>query len=202
MDYSFADFVIFFTTIMATITDLYNRTIYHILTVPVFLGGLVFSFWPYRGLLERGFPGAGDISFILHVIWDWLGLVIIVLGYSILLFWLGVLDGGDGHFLIAITPWCSPYQISNIIILFYPLAFCFLLCYLLYQYKWKMGSLIKDQISDTIILVHYFPRIVKNIIEMEPYALQRGIPYSTCRKVRINPPAMVPFLLAVAVTLI
>ncbi len=173
--------VVLAAAVIATITDVSKRMIYRSLTVPVFLFGLVYtadaywSYCQYFSFTEQGF------RLLVYIIGNWLGPSILVFGYSLLLFWLGVLDGGDGQFLIAITPWCGAYRMCRIILWFYPAAFIFLLLYLLHKYSFNIRELLKDQFNDMIALLTNIPAIINNIKNREPSILTSNIPYKSCQ---------------------
>lgn len=140
------------------------------------------------------------IGLLLNILWVWLGPSFLIFLYSLLLFGLGVLDGGDGHFLIAITPWCGLYRMLDIVLYFYPLAFVYLLIYLSLKYKFNVKDICRDQLHDTILFFKAIPQIGENIKNKEPYALSEGIPYKSSALEK--PAGMIPIFAAVLVSFI
>lgn len=163
--------------------------------MPVFLFGLVYNSRFYTGVFRESTFTEQGFWLLVSTFWCWLGPSLLMCVYSLFLFWLGVLDGGDGHFFIAITPWCGSHQMCKIILWFYPAAFIFLLIYMLYKYKFNFIGLLKDQFDDTKVLIRHLPDVCKNIKNQEDHILIGNIPYKSHQIG--NPPGMVPISAAV-----
>lgn len=192
---AFSLFLVAGTTVLAALTDLKYRVIYRRLTLPVFLTGLAYSILPFVEFLkDLPLNGAGVYVF-LNILWCWLGPSLVIFCYSLLLFWLGILDAGDGHFLTAITPWCGMDYMMRIILLFYPLAIIFLVVYLLHKYNYDWKQFISHQVKDSILLLSSLPAIINNIKRKEGLILVKNIPYATAGIA--TPPGMIPLGLAV-----
>lgn len=149
----FCTLAVLFAVIAALITDIKDRMIYKKLTIPVFFFGLIYSLhslYPYMydlSLSKQG-PALG---------WDillaWLGPVLGIFLYTLVLFSLGVFEGGDGQFLIAITPWLGARRMVKVILWFYPAAFVYLLLYLLLRCNFNIKALLREQINSTAALI-------------------------------------------------
>lgn len=151
-DFIAADFaaaIVLISGALATITDLYQRRIPRWLTLPVFLLGLIVSFIPYIIFLPTLRPDREGLLFTASLLWNWLGPSLISFIYSLFLFWLGMWGGGDGQFIIAITPWCGLFQVWKIILYFYPVAMIYLSICLLIRYRFKISEIIRRQVEDT-----------------------------------------------------
>lgn len=168
--------------------------------MPVFVAGLFYTLIPYGEYLKLVTLSKAGIGLLVNILEVWLGPSLLIFLYSLVLFGLGVLDGGDGHFLIAITPWCGLYRMKNIVLYFYPLAFVYLVLYLLYKYKFNVKGICKDQLHDTILLLKSIPQVWKNIKNKEPYALCEGISYRT--GTLDKPAGMIPIYAAVLLSFI
>jgi len=187
--------VVCLATVVAVVTDLRTRTICRGLTIPVFLFGLAWTAVPLTRLLPEVACDRRGMSVLVGILWTWLGPSLLVAVYSIFLFWLGIIDGGDGQFLIAITPWCGGSQMLKILWFFYPAAFGYLFFYLLYQYRFDLKALLEDQVRDFVLLLRCWPVVWANIKNCESQVLVNNIPYSSGRLER--PPGMVAIGVAV-----
>lgn len=150
MTMDFAASIVLLYGAAATISDVYWRRVPRWLSLPVFLLGLAVSGKPYISLLSTLKTDMTGVAFIVTMLWNWLGPSLISLAYALFLFWLGLWGGGDGQFLIAITPWCGLFQTWKIILYFYPVACVYLAIYLLIRHRFKIGKIIKHQGEDTI----------------------------------------------------
>jgi Flp pilus assembly protein protease CpaA len=186
-------------TVIATITDLRERLIYRRLTVSLLISGLIYSGLPYHAYLTQ-------ISFNLkgaYVLWlilqTWLGPIVIVTIFMVFLFWLGILGGGDGHFLIAITPWMGALNMAKLTKYLFPLILLYLILYLIYMYKLDIRKLAQDQLVNIIILYKHIPTVTSNIASGDPGVLEKNIPYVQETNIE-KPPAMPAILVAIVLT--
>lgn len=178
--------VVLTAAVIALITDIRERLIYRRLTVPLFIGGMVFSLAQYQAY------GSGP-WYLLQV---WLGPVLSMTALMLFLFWLGILGGGDGHLLIAVTPWLGPYRSALVLKYLFPLLFVYLLAYLLWCYKFNLKQLGHDQLSNLLILCRNLPVVARNIAAGEAGVLEKNLVYSTPGQTE-KPPAMPAVLFAI-----
>lgn len=193
-------FVVISTTAIATYTDIKNRIIYRRLTLPVFLAGLLYSYIPYREYFRFVLLTKMGIYYFINVLWAWIGPAFLVFLYTLFLFWLGILDAGDGHFLISITSWCGMNYMSGIIMYFFPFAFMYLVFYLLKEYEYDWKKLVAHQLKDIIILFKCIPVVIDNIKKNEEHILVKNIPYTSSGHKR--PPGMIPLSVSVLYTIL
>lgn len=187
--------VVSLATVIALITDLKYRIIYKNITIPVYVVGLCYSL--YRIVPQNTKIGIISIWYILQV---WLGPVLFIFIYSLLLFWLGILDGGDGQFLIAITPWLGAQRIIEVILYFYPLAILYLTGYLLFQNKFNFKQVALEQYRDLITMVKAIPNIFTNIKGGKEHVLVKNVAYES--RTEIPPAGMVPISIAILISLV
>jgi hypothetical protein len=166
----------------------------------VFLLGLAWTAAPLARLFPEITCDLRGLFLLIKILWTWLGPSLLVAVYSIFLFWLGILDGGDGQFLIAITPWCGGSLMLKIAWFFYPAAFVYLFLYLLYTYRFDLKTLLLDQGRDLVLMLRCWPIILANIKNRENHVLVKNIPYSSGRFER--PPGMVAIGAAVLLGLV
>lgn len=190
--------VVISATIIALITDLKDRMIYRRLTLPVLITGLIYSLYGIVSQVGMADINKTGITFIWHILQAWIGPVLFILLYSLLLFWLGILDGGDGQFLIAITPWLGARKMMEIIIYFYPAAVVYLLAYLLYQNKFDIKKTAGQQCRDLVKMFENIPTIFSNIKSGEAYVLKANIAYEA--EVAVPPAGMVPISIAIIIS--
>lgn len=190
--------VVLLTTMAATYTDVRTRIIHRRLTVPVLLTGLCYSLLPYLQYLKQVTPDGPGLYLVANILWVWLEPVILVTLYALFIFWLGILDGGDGHFLIAITPWCEGWRMVRIIVFFYPAALLYLFFYLLCLHRFSVRALVNKQVKNTRLLFKHWRVVCQNIAGGEPDILSRHIPYE--KTGQTNPPAMIPLGASVVFT--
>jgi Flp pilus assembly protein protease CpaA len=188
--------VVLAAAVIAVITDFKERVIYRRLTVPLFISGMVFSFLQYQAYGRSLLLGSQGFPALWHFLEAWLGPVMCVAALMIFLFWLGILGGGDGHFLIAITPWLGPYRSALVLKYLFPLLFFYLLGYLLYCYKFNLKELGRDQGSNFLLLCKNLPAVARNIAAGEAGVLEKNIPYVTAENIK-KPPAMAAILIAI-----
>lgn len=182
--------VVIVAAFIATVTDVKERIIYRRLTAPLFIGGLFYSglsYCPYLSYINFSKKG-------LYIAWCllqlWLGPVLTVAALMIFLFWLGVLGGGDGHFMIAAASWLGFPKMLQLLSYLFPLFAIYLSIYLLYAYKFNLKRLLFDQwINLTVIL--------KNV---RTGSRKRSL--ALPHKIIEQPPAMVAVLVAVILTCI
>lgn len=182
--------VVLVAALIATVTDVKERIIYRRLTAPLFIGGLFYSgisFCPYFAYIKFGKKG-------LYVVWcilqSWLGPVLIVAALMVFLFWLGVLGGGDGHFMIAVAPWLGFSKMVQLFGYLFPLFAIYLGIYLLYAYKFNLKFLLTDQLLNLTVIFKNFRTSGRNI----SFAIPN-------KKIE-QPPAMVAVLIALILTCI
>lgn len=188
------------TTVVATYTDLKNQVIYRRLTLPVFLAGLVYSFIPKVEYIQYvSFTKIG-LFYLRDIIWAWLSPPLLIFLYSLFLFWLGIFDAGDGHFLISITPWCGMDGMWRIIFYFYPVALIYLVICLLREYKYDWRRLVLHQIKDICILLNCLPVVLNNIKKKEEHVLVKNVPYTNTGIER--PPGMIPLSISVILVIL
>lgn len=199
MNMNIAFWVVISAAVMATITDLKERIIYRRLTVPLFTGGLFYSliqYQPYLTYITFSKKGAYLAWYILQ---SWLGPVLIIAAFMVFLFWLGILGGGDGHFMIAITPWLGPLKMAQFFIYLFPVLLIYLSLYLLFRYKFNIKQLLLDQLANIVILFKHLPTVSNNITSGTSNVLETRIPFAPNTK-RLKPPAMVAIILAIVLT--
>jgi Flp pilus assembly protein protease CpaA len=192
-------YVIGLSAAVAVYTDIKCRKVYNWLTFTVFISGLIYSFCVYIPGLQHvtlTIPGA---LLIADILWLWLGATINTLVFSVAMFLLGVFGGGDGKYLIAISPWAGCYM-YDIILFFFPAAICLTAIYLLYQYKLNIPRFFQDQIHDTIVFFRSIPVILHNLKELNEEVLLNGIPYKT--KAISKPPGMIAISIAIIFALV
>lgn len=199
MNINIAFWVVIAAAVMATITDIKERIIYRKLTVPLFIGGLFYSSIPYKPYLAYINPSKKGLYVIWYILQLWLGPVLIVAAFMIFLFWLGIFGGGDGHFMIAITPWLGPLKMARIFIYLFPVLLIYLSLYLLFIYKFNIKRLLLDQLINLAVLFKHLPIISNNIFSGKSNVLETGIPYVSVVKTQ-KPPAMVAIILAIVLT--
>lgn len=175
-----ANTVVFLAAAIALITDLSDRMIYRKLTIPVFLLGLIYSLLPFCPHMKGILINKDGVCLIMKVFYIWLKPVIVITIYALIMFCFGILDGGDGQFLIAIAPWYGVERMIKLILYFYPFALVFLLIYLLFEYNFCWKNLITNQIKNTIVYLKKVGYVSR----------------SECA-CRLPPPAMVPIFCSI-----
>lgn len=179
---------------IATYTDINSREISNWLTGTVLILGLAYTFYlctPGFKNIPLTWPG---IVLFAKMTWLWLGITVKVAIFSLIMFILGVFAGGDGKFLIAISPWAGPYM-SNIILYLFPAMVILVAVYLIYQYNFNVVSFLKDQVHDTFVFLCHIHVVLENIRKMEEEVLITGIPYRT--RQLSKPPGMVAISTAI-----
>lgn len=190
--------VVISATIIALITDLKDRMIYRRLTLPVLITGLIYSLYGIVSQVGMAEINKTGITVIWHILQAWIGPVLFIFLYSLLLFWLGILDGGDGQFLIAITPWLGARKMVEIIFYFYPVALLYLLAYLFYHNKFDIKKVARQQYRDLVAMFKNIPTILSNIKTGEAYVLKANIPYES--EMAVPPAGMIPISIAVIIS--
>ena len=107
--------IVFLSGTIAVITDLLQRRIHRKLTMTVLLGGIIYNI--INCLINKSLGSSYSLSIVLYIKLIAVQLIplAVVMTIMLVLFWLGYFGGGDGHFLISITPWMG---LSKIIDLF------------------------------------------------------------------------------------
>lgn len=187
--------VVLIAAAIAVITDFRERLIYRRMTIPLFVSGMLFSLGKYRPYFTYLEVSPQGLSVLRHLLQAWLGPVIFMAGLMIFLFWLGILGGGDGHFLIAVTPWLGGYRSALALKYLFPLLFFYLLGYLLYCYKFNLKALVYDQVCNLWILFKNLSVVKRNAAAREDGILEKNIPYVTTNLIK-KPPAMAAIFVA------
>lgn len=191
--------IVITAAVMVTITDIKERIIYRRLTVPLFIGGLFYSLMEHQPYLTYISFSRKGLYITWYVLQSWLGPVLIVAVFMVFLFWLGILGGGDGHFMIAITPWLGPLKMVQVFIYLFPVLLIYLCLYLLFSYKFDIKQMLLDQLANIIIMFKHLPTVWMNITSGTSNVLENGIPFVSAPESQ-QPPAMVAIVLAIVLT--
>jgi len=196
VNFNLSFMVVIAAALIAVVTDLRERIIYRRITVPLFLGGLFLSWLSYRPYFAQITLSKKGAYIAWCVLEAWLGPVVLAAILMIFLFWLGVLGGGDGHFMIAVTPWMGPIKTAKTIQYLFPLLLIYLTLHLIHSYEFKIRKLAQDQLANTVILFKNLPVVAKNITCGDAGILEKNIPYVMPANNK-KPPAMVAIFIAI-----